>query len=118
MATWSWLTTVLAPEPVTPDTKDTELVLEPSSRLTPLNEAVATVVPSCWRSVSMPDCNEARSLPDCEAETRSFWMLWSTEYTLLVAAVAVATTEEPRLSELDTADRLLTLVRRVWAIEK
>ena len=84
------------------------VVVEPSSRLTPLNDAefMMLIRLCCWALMSL--CTWVALVPDVWAVTRSAFICFRMVSTLLIAEVAVLSTEAPRFNALVTALRALT----------
>ena len=83
-------------------------VVLPSSRFTPLNDAehMIEIRLCCWAVMSL--CTWVVLVPDVWAVTMSAFICFRMVSTLVIAEVAVLSTEAPRFSALDTAPNALT----------
>ncbi len=103
-------TPVVVDPPPLREKESTMLVVdvEPSSRLTPLNDAefMTLIRLCCWAVMSL--CTWVALVPDVWAVTRSAFICFRMVSTLLIAEVAVLSTEAPRFRALVTAPSALT----------
>ena len=94
------------------------VVVLPSSRLTPLNDAEFMMLMRlcCWAVISLCTC--VALVPEVWAVTMSAFICFRMVSTLFIAEVAVLSTEAPRFSALVTAPSALVSERMLVAMDQ